>query len=240
MRPIKLTPDERVLTESPINRYAVLGPGRVWLKPRQRIIAHLHVGLRSESMVIEGVRTVEHIPLSIKIQLLYRPDPDLFSDELLIKLPRLHGGGWSGALRWHTEYITRLLVAPLSWEVINQESRQKRLERQLKLALSDRLSKIGVRIISLAVINIRLPGKLQRALVEVESRTKVLDKYRAIFGDDLIRAMPYIIQWELLGTLHKNHPHILLNATGQAYDEWPVALLPGSKHEAFYQAQLPV
>jgi hypothetical protein len=196
--------------------------------------------LRSELIVIEGVRTVEHIPLSIKIQLLYRPDPDLFHDELLIKLPSLHGGGWSGALRWHTEYITRLLVAPISWEVVNQEPRQKRLERQLQLALSDRLSKIGLRIISLAVINIRLPGKLQRALVEVESRTKVLDKYRAIFGENLIRAMPYIIQWELLGTLHKNHPYILLNATGQTHDEWPVALVPGSKHDALYQAQLPV
>lgn len=240
MRLIKLTPDERVLVESPINRYAVLGPGRVWIKPRQRIISHLHIGPRSELMVIERVRTVEHMPLSFKIQLLYRPEPDLFNDDLLVKLPNLHSGGWSGALRWHTEYVTRLLVAPLSWEVINQEQRQKRLERQLQLALSDRLSRIGLRIISLAVINIGLPSKLQKALVEVESRAKILEKYRTIFGDNLIRAMPYIIQWELLSTVHKNHPHILLNASGQSYDEWPVALLPGSKHDTLYQAQLPV
>jgi hypothetical protein len=240
MRPIKLAPDERVLIESPVNRYAVLGPGRVWIKPLQRIITHFQVGLRSELITIEGVRTVEHMPLSFKIQLLYRPDPNIFSDELLIKLPGLHKGGWSWALSWHTEYITRLLVAPLSWEAISQEQRQKRLERQLQLALSDRLSRIGLRIISLAVINIRLPGKLQKALVDVESRAKVLEKYRAIFGDNLIRAMPYVIQWELLSILQKNRSHILLNTTGQSYDEWPVAFLSGSKQESLYQAQLPV
>ena len=93
MRPIKLAPDERVLVESPINRYVVLGPGRIWIKPRQRIITHFQVGLRSELIIIEGVRTVEHMPLSFKIQLLYRPDPDLFSNELLIKLPGLQLGG---------------------------------------------------------------------------------------------------------------------------------------------------
>ena len=240
MRPIKLAPDERVLIESPVNRYAILGPGRVWIKPRQRIIAHFQVGLRSELITIEEVRTVEHMPLLFKIQLLYRPDPDMFTDELLVKLPSLHKGGWSLALRWHTEYITRLLVAPLSWEVISQEQRQKRLERQLELALSDRLSRVGLRIVSLAVINIRLPGKLQQALVDVESRAKMLDRYRAIFGDNLIRAMPYIIQWELLSTLQKNRSHILLNTTGQSHEEWPVALLPGSKQESLYQAQLPV
>ncbi|RME76843.1 MAG: hypothetical protein D6784_05010, partial [Chloroflexi bacterium] len=42
-----------------------------------------------------------------------------------------------------------------------------------------------------------------------------LESYKKIFGDDLYRAMPYIIQWELMNMLHKSgNAHLILAADG--------------------------
>jgi SPFH domain / Band 7 family len=245
LRQLKLSPNERVLTVSPINRYKICGPGRVWLSLRQRVVAKIFVGPRGQSLLFEQVRTVEDVPLKIKAQVLVRVDPELFTADTLPKLPGLNDGGWEGVVRWQTEYVLRLIVAQQPWQRLNEETVQQRVERQLTQTLADRLVFVGLRVMSVALVNIELPADLQQTLVDAEQvsieasgRARVLEQYRQIFGENLARVMPYIVQWELLNTIHKNEPNILLNASNLANSDMPLAFRAGNGSR--YQIELPL
>ena len=90
----KVNPNERVLIESPINRYKLAGPGRVWLSPRQRILARVYIGPNGSTFKFENVRTVEEVAVDIQVKVIYKADPELFSQELLSRIPPLNEGGW--------------------------------------------------------------------------------------------------------------------------------------------------
>ncbi len=242
---IKLNPNERLLIESRVNQYKVVGPGWVWLTPRQHPLTTLYIGPSSQAFQFDEVRTVEEVPLKITVQVLYRIDPHLFTNDLLSKIPGLNDGGWSGILHWQTEYVLRLLVADYAWRDLGRQQVQERLERQLTQTLADRLKTIGLDIGSVCLVKTELPLNLQKTLIQAErdqieaqGRAAVLKEYFDIFGDSLPRAMPYIIQWELLNTIHKNdHPQLLLTAAGLSLEPpLPEAGLP----DAVYQMELPV
>ncbi|GAB4433514.1 MAG: hypothetical protein Kow0031_15120 [Anaerolineae bacterium] len=213
LKRLTLPPTERVLVVSPINRYKISGPGRVWLKPRQRVAAKIYVGPRGQSLVFERVRTAENIPVKIKVQLLAQVDPALCSNDMLPKLPGLNGGGWDNVISWQTEYVLRLLVAQQPWQRLSQETVQKRLERQLTETLADRLTMVGLRIINAAFVSIELPGDLQDSIVAAQQDLIRAELYREIFGNNLAQAMPQIAQWELLNAIRTNKPNIWLNGS---------------------------
>jgi hypothetical protein len=108
------------------------------------------------------------------------------------------------------------------WQALGHEEVQKRLERQITCTLADRLKSIGLNIFSVCLVKTELPVNLQKTLIQAEQdsieaqgRAKVLKSYFEFFGDSLPKAMPYIIQWELMNTIHKNgDPQILLTAEG--------------------------
>ncbi len=253
LRQLKLSPYERVLTIKPINRYKISGPGRVWLSLRQRVVTRLSVGPRGQTLIFEQVRTVENMPLKIKAQVLVRADPELFTNDLLPKLPALNDGGWDGIIHWQTEYVLRLLIAQQSWQRLNEKVTQQRLERQLTQTLAGQLTFVGLCVMNISLINVELPTNLQQTIVEAEQdyieatgRAKVLEQYKQIFGDNLTQAMPVIVQWELLNSVHKNQPNILLSAQnlgqgGNGNGKQLLSLRPGGEPPASkYQIQLPL
>jgi hypothetical protein len=248
LRKLKLPPNDRVLIVSPVNRYKISGPGRVWLTLRQKVATRLYVGPWGHSLVYEQVRTAENIPLKIKVQLLAQVDPTLFKDDLLPKLPALNSGGWDGVIRWQTEYVLRQMVAQQSWQRLNQENVQKRVERQLKEALADRLAFVGLRAVNAAFVSIELPQDLQQAIVEAErefieatGRAKLLEVYRKIFGENLSQVMPLVVQWELLNSIHQNQANIWLNASPLGNGKAALTLTAGDESPASrYQMGLPL
>lgn len=251
LKQLKLPPNDRVLIVSPINRYKISGPGRIWLTLRQKVATRLYVGPWGHSLVYEQVRTAENIPLKIKVQLLVQIDPTLFSDDLLPKLPPLNDGGWAGVIRWQTEYVLRQIVAQQSWQRLNQENVQQRVERQLKEVLAGRLTFVGLRVVNAAFVSIDLPHDLQQAIVETEQefieatgRAKLLEVYRKIFGDSLPQVMPLIVQWELLNSIHQNQPNIWLNAPAlgnSSNGKAVLSLMPDDESTASrYQMGLPL
>ena len=227
----KLSPDERLIIESGTNHYQVVGPGRIWVKPWQRVLAELYIGPQGQALNFKDVRTVDNIPVEVTIQLLYQIDPTLFTGDLLPRLPKLNEGGWSGVLRWRIDYVLRRLMAAYAWRELGQETVQSRLERQLTQTLADYLKVIGLRVTSVCIVRIELPDTLQRTLIQVErdciephGRALVLKEYADIFGADLSQAMPYIIQWELLNSLHKRGDvNFILTSTGLSLDQKPVS-----------------
>lgn len=235
----KLNPNERALVESPVNRYKIAGPGRVVLTPRQRIIARLYVGPRANTLEFDQVRTAEEIALGVKVQVIYRVDPELFTDDLLSKLAGLNEGGWQGIIHWQTEYVLRMLVGQYPWRELSKEQTKKRLERQFTQTLAARLKIVGLNVIAVCLIKTTLPANLQTTLIRAEQdsieaggRALVLKNYLEIFGDNLPQAMPYIIQWELMNTIHKNNPQILMTATHSP--------APPTLSEPVFQLQLPI
>ncbi len=244
LRQLKLPPNERALIVSPVNRYRLCGPGRVWLRLRQEIAARIDVGPRGRPLVYEQVRTAENIPVKIKVQLLTRVDPALLTGELLPKVPALNGGGWDGVTLWQTEYVLRLLVAQQPWQRLNQEAVQQRLERQLKETLADRLVWVGLRVVNTALVSIELPDELQQAIVAAEQDLVQAKLYRQIFGGNLAQLLPLITQWELLNSIRKNRPNIWLNGPapgGGGNGKAALSLVPGDEPSASrYQMGLPL
>ena len=213
-----LNPNERLLIESPVNRYKVVGPGQVLLIPLQRALARFYVGPMGHSFQYSQVRTIEDVSINVTAQIIYRVAPELFSASLLPRVPGLNDGGWQKILHWQTEYVLRMLIAQLPWRELSQEQAQKRLERHLTQTLADRLKMMGLDIVAVYLIKMELPANLQKTLiqaqqdnVEAQGRAKVLKNYLEIFGERLSQAMPYIIQWEMMNTVHKNgDPKILV------------------------------
>lgn len=129
----------------------------------------------------------------------------------MAKLPGLNEGGWQGIVQWRTEYVLRQWLADYSWQTLPQQKVQQRLERQLTQTLAEYLEKVALKLMAVCLVRTILPDKLQRTIVQAEQdgveprgRALVLREYFDIFGANLAQAMPYIVQWELLNTLHKN------------------------------------
>ena len=240
----KANPNERLLIESPVNQYKLAGPGRVWLSPRQRVLARIYVGPKGQTFKFENVRTAEEVAVDIQVQVIYKADPELFSQDLLSRIPPLNEGGWQGALNWQAEYVLRMLVAHQPWRELGKEQAKTRLERQFTQTLADRLKMIGLNVFAVYMIKVELPLNLQKTLVQAErdtieaqGRAEVLKQYFEIFGDNLAQAMPYIIQWEMMNTIHKKGNPAVLLTSDNIFPKlpWPVNDTP-----PLYQLQLPV
>jgi hypothetical protein len=238
----KLNPDERLLIESGVNQYRVVGPGLIWLKPWEKMWVKFYIGSQTMTLQFEEVRSQENMPLKIKAELLYQTDPALFTPELLPKIPWLHQGIWQNILRWRTEHLLRQMLTGVTWPELGRPEVQTRLERRLAQTVSANLRVVGLKVVAIYLVRIELPGELQRTLVQAEQdnlaargRALVLKGYFNIFGQDLARAMPFIVQWELLNSLNKqeNAQWVLANSAlalnGSA---------PNTAHPA-YQLALP-
>ena len=242
----RLNPNERLIVESPVNRYKIAGPGWVTLTLRQKIVTRLYVGPRGHSFQFKEVRTAENIPVDVKVQVIYRVDPSLLADELLSRTAGLNDGGWHGSVQWQTEYVLRMLVAQYPWRELNREEVQKRLERHVTQTLADRLKRIGLDIFTVCLVKTELPDGLQKTLlqaekdtIEAQGRASVLKSYFEIFGASLPTAMPYIVQWELMNTIHKNgDPTVLL--TNENLSAQPQLPMNGITRPPVFHMQLPL
>jgi hypothetical protein len=206
----KLNPDERLLVVNGATHYKLVGPGLVVLAPWQKALTKLYIGPQGQPCEFREVRTAENIPVDVTAQVIYQVDPDLFSNDLLPKIPGLNEGGWKSILKWRVEHILRQMLASYSWRKLSQPEIQSRLERQLTQTLTACLKIIGLKIMSVCLVKIGLPGNLQNTILRAErdgieprGRALVLKQYFDIFGHDIAQAMPYIIQWELLNVMHK-------------------------------------
>jgi hypothetical protein len=245
MKAIKVAPNERLLIEQGVNQYKIAGPGRVWLAPWQRVVTQFKVGSHSQPFKLDEVRTREQVPLNLTGRVSYEIDLiQLNTEQLLPKIPALQEQGWHNALQWQTEYVLRQLVADYDWPNLGRQAVQERLERQLVLTLSDRLRKIGLRVTGAYLVNIELPLKLQKTLLQAEQdcieatgRARVLQQYFNIFGRQIPAAMPYILQWETMNMLRKNgQSHLLLAQANLPLYGCPLDDTP----PATFQLQLPI
>lgn len=219
---VKLGLDERLVIESGVNHYKVVGPGRIWLRAGQRSITQLYVGPRTQSFTFSQIYTAEKVPLEVSLQIRYQIAPDLFKPDLLPALVKLNEGGWKDTLQWQTQYLVQQMVADHTWQDLGRQAVQHRLEGQLSHSLAEDLKGIALSISNIYLTKLVLPVSLQRTItqaaqdeVEARGRALVLKEYLNIFGHSLPEAMPHIIQWELLTMLHKSdNPQLLLTATG--------------------------
>lgn len=234
----KLNPHERLLIESGVNHYQVVGPGRVWVKPWQKSLVQFYIGSQSQTLTFDEVRTADNIPLNLTVQLLYQVDPALFSQSLLPNLPFLHGGVWQKILSWRSEHVLRQMLLGYTWVELSRPGVQPRLERRLSQTVSEFVKVVGLKVQTICLVKVELPTTLQRTLVQAEQdsleprgRAQLLQEYFKIFGADLPRVMPYIIQWELMNTLRKNdHTQLVLTNSALSLDghaaSQPVYQLP--------------
>lgn len=246
MRWQRLNPNQRLVVESPVNRYKLVGPGRVIVQPRQRVMAELYVGPNGQSFQYNAVRTLEEISLDMTVQIIYKVDPDLLTSDLLSRIAGLNDGGWHKILQWQTEYVLRLMVAQYTWRKLNREEIQQRLERHLAQILGDRLKVVGLKIMGVCLVKTELPAGLQHTFIqaekdaiEAEGRAKVLKSYFEIFGPNLAKVMPHIIQWEVVNAVHKKgDAKALLASDGISLK--PVLSLNDTAPNRMYQKQLPL
>jgi regulator of protease activity HflC (stomatin/prohibitin superfamily) len=240
-----LNPSERLLIENGFNHYQVIGPGWIWLKPWQRVLTKLDVGPQGQVLQFSEVRTVENVPVSITLQVLYQIAPELFTADLLPNLPGLNQVGWQNTLKWRTEHTLRSLLAGCTWRDLGREETQPRLERRLTQTLADILKGIGLKINFVYLVKTELPTHLQSTLVQTEqnglesrSRALVLKEYFDLFGHNLFQVMPYIVQWELLNTMQKNGKvQVLLTSSALSSDGQN---LDSRSTQPIFQMQLPL
>lgn len=215
---VSVKQNQRLLVERGINQYKVMGPGWVLLMPGQHPLTMLDVGPKSQAFVFDEVQTVEKVPVEVTVQVLYQIEPTLFTDDLLPNVPALNESGWQKVLKWQSEHVLRQLLANHSWQDLGQQRVQQHLEQQLTLILDKRLKGIALNISNVSLIKTALPVNLQKTLVQAEQngieargRAVVLKEYFRIFGKNLPKVMPYVVQWELLNVLHKNGgPQLIL------------------------------
>lgn len=244
MKVTKVGLQERLLVEDGINRYKLLGPGLAWLAPWQRERARLYVGPNAVSVDCDRVRVSEDIPVNVLVKVIYRVTPDLLTEKLLPRVPGLVDGGWRNIVHWRTEAVVRRLFGRYHWRDLKTEPAQVELEQQISQALVERLAMLALEVMAVTLVKTELDARLQKTIVgaaqdgiEAGGRAEVLKQYFDLFGDRLSQVMPYIVQWELLNTLHKKgNPQLLLAASGLSLGP----ALPASKTGGpVYQMRLP-
>jgi hypothetical protein len=226
---IKLSPNERLLVESWVNRYRLVGPGLVWVKPWQKVRARLYIGPNAISIDCQHVRTREEIPVRVIAKVIYQVKPELITEAVLPRVPALNEGGWKSVVEWRSEALLRRLMAKYEWRALKDEAIQEDLEQQLNQALIDRLAAMGVELIAVNLVKIELGQEMQRTIthaeqdaIEADGRARVLKSYLEIFGDNLTQVMPYIREWEMLNLLHKNdnlQPLLMTNTSSNGLPE---------------------
>jgi len=222
-------PNERVLVVSPVNRYKVKGPGRVWLTPRQKLLARMYIGPSSRALELDQVRSADNVPLRVSAQIVTHVDPNLLSPKILPNVPHLNEQGWQKLICWHSEYVLRQLIIGHRWRDLATQSVQQRLERQLAATLASRIKVVGLSVMSVNLVNVALPEELQQTLVEAQQTqiqsnvwAEVLERYLAVMQGVSPRTLHLILQWALLDAIRHNNPQILLTSGG---------LLAGNQNE---------
>jgi regulator of protease activity HflC (stomatin/prohibitin superfamily) len=240
----KLNSNERLLVESGINHYILLGPDLVLLFPWQRALTRLDVGPQERMLQFERVQTVENVPVKVTIEVFYQVGLDLLTGELLPKIPGLSQGGWQDILQRRAEQVLRRMVAGHSWRELGKQALQERLEQQLSQTLADYLKGFGLKVTSVCLVQTELPDNLQDTLVEtaqegleLRDRALALKSCADIFDGGLSQTMPYIMQWELLCLLHKKgRPQLLLNSSDLSLGE---QMANGKATRPMFQMRLP-
>lgn len=241
----KLNPNERLLVESGVNHYKLVGPRLVLLAPWQKVLATLYVGPQEYSFRRYEVRTGEDIPLNFDLRIVYRVEEEYLTPELLPQIPWLHDGMWQNILDWRIEEILRKLVGSFHWRDLNKESSQRQLERRLLRTAAGYLKVIGLCIMSVSLVKIELPAGLQQTILQAEQdsiepmgRAQALREYAEMFEGDLVKAMPYIIQWELLRVLRENgQSNVILTNGALSLGEVP---REATVSQPLFQMQLPL
>jgi regulator of protease activity HflC (stomatin/prohibitin superfamily) len=240
----KLNPNERLLIESVINHYKLLGPGLVLLYPWQKALTRLDVGPQERTLQFERVQTVENVPVKVTLEVFYHVDVDLLTDDLLSRIPGLSKGGWRDILQRRAEQGLRRMLAGHSWRELGQQALQQRLEQQLSQTLADHLKGFGLKVTSVCLAHTELPDNLQNTIVETEQeslelrdRALALKACADIFDGGLSQTMPYIMQWELLCLLHKNgQPQLLCTSPALSLGE---QMFNGKGTRPMFQLRLP-
>jgi hypothetical protein len=241
-----LNPDERLLIVSGDHHYELLGPDLVVVLPWQKALTKLYLGPQGQSYKFGEVRTVENVPVDLTAEVTYQIDPNLFNDDLWPKIPGLNQEeGWKKILKQRVEHILRQMLSCYNWPKLNQPETQSRLERQLRQTLANCLKGIGLKIISVCLVKVELPGTLQNTIlraerdaIEPQGRLLVLKQYLDLFGPDMAKAMPYIVQWELLNVMHKKDgQQFVFTDSALTLNQKPRG--SNGKAEPFFQMQLP-
>lgn len=221
---IKLKPYERVVIESGVNHYKVVGPGLIWRKPWQKTLTTFSVAPQIQALHIKAVRSVEDIPIDFSLQVLYRVDTTLFTTDLLPNVPGLNESGWQSVLQWRTEAVLRSLLTAYSWCDLKKQAVQQQLQRHLTRVVGDLVQVVGLAIMEIYLLKMEFPVELQESLiqagrdgVEAKGRAIVLKEYLDIFGANLPEAMPHVLRWELMNLLNKKGHLQLLLATSNLF-----------------------
>ena len=104
---------------------------------------------------------------------------------------------------------------------------------------------VGLEIIAICLVKTELPANLQKTLIQAEQdnieaqgRAGVLKNYMEVFGDNLPQAMPYIMQWELMNTIHKNGDPKIFLTNENISPKIPLAM--NGATPPLFQMQLPI
>ncbi|MCB0179954.1 MAG: hypothetical protein KDI62_17105 [Anaerolineae bacterium] len=173
------------------DRYEIKGPGRVFLKPGQKIMTNFHIGPRREIFEIKNVRTVEDVPINFSLDVLYRVSPELIQDDLLFSIANLNQGGWETIVQRSTQHILPKLISTQSWQGLHQPHIQQQIERRLTMTLADQLHLVALNISFAKILGTTLPEELQSAVIqeqkrklERQSRVENLASYHDTVGGD--------------------------------------------------------
>lgn len=218
---VKLHSYERMVIESGVNHYKVVGPGLIWPKPWQKTLTTFSIAPQIQALQIKAVTSKEDIPIDFSLQVLYRVDPTLLTQDLLPNVPGLNKRGWQTVVQWRTELVLRSLLTAYSWGDLKNQTAQQRLQRHLTRVVGDLVQAVGLVIMEIYLFKLELPVELQQSFirvgrnrVEARGRAMVLKEYLDVFGTNLPAAMPHVLRWELMNLLHKKgYPHLVLAAS---------------------------
>ena len=96
------------------------------------------------------------------LTVIYRVNPDLFTPDLLPRLPDLSDGGWRAIVQLRTEAVVRRLLARYRWRELKESAIQADLETQFTEALAERVTIVGLEVMAVNLLKTELDGRLQQ------------------------------------------------------------------------------
>jgi regulator of protease activity HflC (stomatin/prohibitin superfamily) len=200
-----------------------LPPGSHWLRPFQERLGDLIViDAPTIQGRADGLQTSGGITVAVEWRLAYEVNLAQIPAEKQAKAARVHSGKATAVVRSHVGNVLQHVVSEYSIEWLTLPGAPKRLEMEVKTAVSQRLHPLGFTISRVMVNAIELPPHVKAALeaaherqVQAEQEAQALARLQQVVSQFSDADMERLIELERIR--HLGQHSVILPYPAQAY-----------------------
>lgn len=207
-----------------------LGAGRHTIRPfQEKLHALIPMNPSSVNGRCEHTQTIGGLPLTIEWTLSYNLNPFRIPAKSQAKLARTLPVKSGSLAAKHVNNVIRHIISEYTVDQLTEPGAQKRLERQVRQLVAERLSEAGFEISRIMIGAIEMPAQVTAALAAAHERqllaaheAKALERLQQVVSQFSDADMERLLELERIHTMGRNGvtlmmPHVQQSSSAQRW-----------------------